>query len=201
MTTLSTSLRAGLLALALGAAAVAPAVAQPAPGPATVTIQGLGTIPVTYRQLTVVSFDKAAREVTVKKPNGDQYAYVISPTVTGTFSQLQPNERILVGTAPGAVTALKKADSGKKGLLSQGIMDISETGPLPENFWGSKITIDAVLVDVDKTKGTVTFEGHDKELRTMPATNAQVSGDLAQIQPGDLCQITYVDAMTVFFNK
>ncbi len=189
--------RRGFLVLAGGAAIVA---AQPAvalaqfTAPQTLTLKGIGEVKVQSRVLTIVSVDVPNRNVVVKQENGDQYAYHIAPIV-GDLSQIKPDEKVTVYIAPGAVTALQKADSGVAGLLSDLQVDVDATGPLPENFWGSQKTINAVLVDVNKTAQTVTFEGHDKLLRTIPAANPQVADDLAGISPGDLCQITWIEAM------
>lgn len=189
--------RRGFLALAAGTAVAATlpvaALAKSTP-PQSLTLKGVGQVLVESRVLTIVSIDQSSRDVIVKTDNGDQFAYRIAPIV-GSLAGYKPGEKVTVYIAPGAVTKLQKVDSGQKGLISQVQLDISATGPLPENFWGTSITMNVVLVDVNTDHKTVTFEGHDKLLRIIPAATPAVWNDIAQIQPGDLATITWIEAM------
>ncbi len=194
--------RRGFLALAAGSVLVTAlpgaALAQSTP-PATLTLKGIGEVQVQSRVLTIVSVDQTKRIVVVKRDNGDQFAYKISKIV-GSLAGYKPGQKVTVYVAPGAVTALQKVDSGQKGIISDVELDVSASGPLPENFWAASITINAVLVDVNKTAKTVTFEGHDKLLRTIPAATPAVWNDIAKIEPGDLATITWIEAMA-FIQK
>jgi len=183
------SLRRILLAAAFAVATAVPAAAD------TLAVPGVGDVPINTFDVFIVSVDPAKREVIVKRQNGDQYAYQIAPIV-GPLDKLQKNDEVAVSFVPGTVSDLEKAESGKPGLIEQDVLDTSIFTNLPENFYATSVTSNVTLVSIDPVARTITFEGHDGQVRTMPAANDEVAGDFAKVQPGDLCQITYVEAMS-----
>lgn len=162
----------------------------------TVVLVNVGEVTVQTKEMTVVSVNPETRELIVKAMNGDQFAYQIAPEV-GPLTNIVPNNHLLIGVVPGAVTDIQKADSGKKGVISRTTIDDEMFGKLPEGFFGTAVVENAVLVSVDTGARTVMFEGADGVVRTMQATNDEVADDLANVQPGDLCQISYLEAMSV----
>jgi len=180
-------LRRTLFAVALAAAAV-PAMAD------TLAVPGVGDVPITTFDVFVVSADPVKREVIVKTRNGNQYAYQISPIV-GPLEGLQKNDEVTVAIVPGTVTDVEKAESGTAGLIEQTVLDTSIFTTLPKNFYATSITANVMLVAIDPAARTVTFEGYDGQVRTMPAANDEAAQDFAGVQPGDLFQITWIEAM------
>jgi hypothetical protein len=172
----------------------APAIAQ------TVEVPGVGQVTIQSFIVTVVSANPATREVIVKAQNGNQYAYQVSPIV-GPLDALEPNDHIDVSIIPGTVSDLEKAQSGTPGMIDQDILDTSIFSSLPENFYATSITANVILVDVNPAARTIMFEGADGQVRTLAAANDEVAADLASVQPGDLCQITYVEAMSLKLHE
>lgn len=172
-----------------------PAAAFAAPTTSTITLPGVGEVQVQTFIVLVVSVDPATREVIVKAENGNQFAYKIAPMV-GPLDTLQKNDAVHVSLIPGTISNISKADSGKAGMISQDLADAAVFGQLPENFFGTTVTANVTLVDVNPATHTVMFEGADGVVRTMAAANDEVADDMAQVQPGDLCQITWIEAMS-----
>lgn len=181
-------LRRTILAAALAVAAASPAAAD------TIAVPGVGDVTVTSFDVFIVSADPAKREVIVKTRNGNQYAYQIAPIV-GPLDTLQKNDEVEVSIVPGTVSDIEKAESGAPGLIEQTVLDTSIFTTLPANFYATSITANVTLVAIDPAARTVTFEGYDGQVRTMPAANDEVAQDFAGVAPGDLFQITWVEAM------
>lgn len=185
------SLRRIFLAAAVAAATIAPATADTV---SAVAVPGVGEVPVKSFDVFVVAVDPAKREVRVKTRNGNEYAYQIAPIV-GPLDSLQKNDEVEVSIVPGAVSDIEKAQSGTPGLIEQDVLDTSIFASLPENFYATSITANVTLVAIDPAARTVTFEGFDGQVRTMPAANDEVAQDFAGVEPGDLFQITWFEAM------
>jgi hypothetical protein len=180
-------------ACALAAALAFAGLAGPAAA-ATLEVPGIGLVPIQNFTVTIVSVNPDTREVIVKARNGNQFAYRIAPYV-GPLTNLEKNEEVAVSVVPGTVSDLEKAKSGTAGFIAQELLDTSIFTSLPQNYFATSITANVTLVAVDPVARTVTFEGADGQVRTMPAANDEAADDLARVQPGDLCQITYVEAM------
>lgn len=190
-------------ALLLGAGALAsvaaPATAQViAPTANTVfVLPGVGRVTTLTYRAKVVSANPATRRVVLETPNGKRWA-VKAPLIVGDLSLLRNGETIIVRLVPGLVTALGKARQGVPGEV---INDVGLNDGLPgwpEGFGVRRVTITTILVNIDKVSGTISFEGPDGYVRAIKAADQKVLADLAQVNIGDLCQITYVEA--VAFN-
>jgi hypothetical protein len=167
----------------------------------SLTIPGIGTVAVQSFIVTVVKVDPATREVIVKAENGNQFAYAVSPVVAG-LDQVRPNDHVGVSIVPGTITDLEKAQTGTIGRLDTDVIDASVFGvQLPENFFATQVVENAMLVEVNPAARTVMFKGADGIVRVMPAANDEVAGDLPGVQPGDLFQLTYIEAMALKLHQ
>jgi hypothetical protein len=188
-------------ALALAAALLVGGASAALAAVTSLTFPGIGTVQVQSFIVTVVKVDPATREVIVKSQNGNQFAYAVSPMVVG-LDQVRPNDHVDVSVVPGTIIDLEKAQTGTIGRLDSDVVDASVLGiQLPENFFATKVVENAMLVDVDPVARTVMFKSADGLVRTMPAANDEVAGDMAGVQPGDLFQLTYVDAMALKLHQ
>ena len=182
-------------ALVLGGASAAFAAVS------SLTLPGFGTVAVQSFIVTIVKVDPATREVIVKAQNGNQFAYQVAPFVAG-LDQARPNDHVDVSVIPGTITDLEKAQTGTIGRLDTDVVDASVFGvALPENFFATEVVENAMLVEVDPVARTVMFKGADGIVRTMPAANDEVAGDLPGVQPGDLFQLTYIEAMALKLHQ
>jgi hypothetical protein len=188
-------------ALALAAALLVGGASAALAAVTSLTLPGIGTVQVQSFIVTVVSVDPATREVIVKAQNGNQFAYAVSPIVVG-LEQVRPNDHVDVSVVPGTIIDLEKAQTGTIGRLDTDVVDASVFGvALPQNFFATQVVENAMLVEVDPAARTVMFKGADGLVRTMPAANDEVAGDMAGVQPGDLFQLTYVEAMALRLHQ
>lgn len=188
-------------ALALAAALVIGGASATLAAVTSLTLPGIGTVAVQSFIVTVVKVDPAARSIIVKSENGNQFAYAVSPIVVG-LDQVRPNDHVDVSVVPGTVTDIEKAQTGTIGRIDSTVIDASVFGvALPENFFATQVVENAMLVDVDPAAHTVMFKGADGLVRTMPAANEEVAGDLPSVQPGDLFQLTYIEAMALKLHQ
>ncbi|WP_029005966.1 hypothetical protein [Azorhizobium doebereinerae] len=187
-------------ALLLGAGALAsfavPAAAQIFPGTPTVfVLPGVGPVNVLTYRAKVVSANPATRRVVLETPNGKRWA-VRAPLIVGDLSLLRNGESIIIRLVPGLVTALGKARQGTPGEVVNEVGLNDGLPGWPEGFGVRRVTITTILVNIDKVNGTLSFEGPDGYVRTIKAADPKVLADLAQVNIGDLCQITYVEAVS-----
>lgn len=185
------------LGCALGAGLALPAAAQPAPSAVTtVVIPGAGAVTVLSYRAQVVSADPATNRVVLEGARGKRWS-VLMPPLAGNIALLRNSQHLLIRVVPGEVTALGKAQQGKPGEV---MAEVGVEGGLPgwpEGFGIRQVTITTMLVNIDKANGTISFEGADGLVRTVKALNPQVLANLAQVQLGDLCQITYVEGLAI----
>ncbi len=188
-------------AFALAAALLASGASAAFADVTSLTLPGVGTVQVQSFIVTVVKVDLPTREVIVKAQNGNQFAYAVAPFVVG-LEQARPNDHVEVSVVPGTVIDLEKAQTGTIGRLDSDVVDASVLGvQLPQNFFATQVVENAMLVQVDPAARTVMFKGADGLVRTMPAANDEVAGDMAGVQPGDLFQLTYVEAMALQLHQ
>lgn len=189
------------VAVALAAALLAGGASAALADVTSLTLPGIGTVQVQSFIVTVVKVDPATREVIVKAQNGNQFAYAVSPIVAG-LDQVRPNDHVDVSVVPGTVIDLEKAQTGTIGRLDTDVVDASVLGiQLPQNFFATQVVENAMLVEVNPAARTVMFKGADGIVRVMPAANDEVAGDMAGVQPGDLFQLTYVEAMALKLHQ
>lgn len=183
----------GLLALG------APALAQPRPTPSnvtSVTLPGVGPVNILTYNAAFVSGDPVTRRVVLEQPNGRRWSVRV-PALYADVLTMPVGQNLVIRVLPGEVTALGKARQGKPGeVLAEEVLDAGLPG-WPQDFGARKVTITTIFVGIDQAAGTVTFEAPDGTVRTMRSTNPKVLGDLQQVSPGDLAQITYFEGLTV----
>ena len=192
--------RAAAAALLAGLAAFAAAAwAQPRPTPANVTavtLPGVGPVNILTYNAAFVSGDPATRRVVLETPNGRRWAVVV-PALYADVLNMPVGQNLVIRVLPGVVTALGKAHQGRPGeVLAEEVLDAGLPG-WPQDFGVRKVTMTTIFVGIDRTAGTVTFEGVDGLVRTMAATDPKVLNDLQQVRPGDLAQISFFEGLTV----
>ncbi|MFG1397833.1 hypothetical protein [Roseixanthobacter pseudopolyaromaticivorans] len=185
------------LALSVAFSSLAHAQARPTPAAVSViNVPGVGAMNVLSYQARFVSADPATRRVVLETPNGKRWA-VIAPPLLGDVMQLANSRQLLIRVLPGLVTALGKAHQGTPGVAISELVLKDGLPGWPEDYGFREVTITSMLVNIDKTNGTISFEGLDGVVRTVKAANPQVLADLQKVELGDLCQITYYEGLAI----
>lgn len=176
-----------------------PASAQPRPMPDavnTIDIPNVGPMQVFTYKAQFVSADPATRRVVLEGSNGKRWS-VLVPALMGNVMDLANSRSLLIRVLPGVVTHLGKAHQGTPGkLMAEVALDAGLPG-WPEDFGFREVTLTSILVDINKTAGTISFEGLDGYVRTLKAANPQVLADLQKVELGDLCEIRYYEGLTI----
>ncbi len=187
---------AALASLLLG---TVPLAAQPAVQPAqtdVVVFSNLGTVEVLDYPAEFVSADLNTREAIFESENGKRWEVVIPPGVAD-LAALQNSQKVTVRVMPTVLTALGKATQGTPGEVIEQVAVTDGLPGLPEGFGVNAVTMTTIFVGLDKTAGTVTFEGLGGKVHTVRAFDPKVLADLQKVEPGDLAKITYLQAIAL----
>ncbi|GGF76777.1 hypothetical protein GCM10007301_40810 [Azorhizobium oxalatiphilum] len=191
--------RALALGATFGAALIAaPALAQnmPTAMASTVLVPGVGPVTVLTYKARVVSMDPKTRRLVLEGASGKRWAVRV-PLIAGDINGVRNNQQLLIRLVPGVVTALGKARQGKPGEVVGEVAVEDGLPGWPQGFGVRRVTITTILVNIDKSNGSISFEGPDGQVRTIKAVDQQVLNNMAQVQLGDLCQITYLEALAI----
>lgn len=162
----------------------------------TIDIPNVGPMQVFTYKAQFVSADPATRRVVLEGSNGKRWS-VLVPALMGNVMDLANSRSLLIRVLPGVVTYLGKAHQGTPGkLMAEVAMDAGLPG-WPEDFGFREVTLTSILVDINKTAGTISFEGLDGYVRTLKAANPQVLADMQNVELGDLCEIRYYEGLTI----
>lgn len=188
-----------LLGALVGFAGSDSAMAQPRPTPsavATIDIPNVGPMTILTYNATFVSADPAARRVVLEGAWGKRWS-VLVPAMMGDVLTMRNGQKVVVRVLPGVVTYLGKARQGTPGAtFAEVALDAGLPG-WPQDFGFREVTVTTILVDINKTAGTISFEGLDGIVRTVKAVDQKVLADLQQVELGDLCQIRYYEGVTI----
>lgn len=188
---------AGLAAASL--AGILPASAQQArPVPDSVTtidIPNVGPMQVLTYKAQFVSADPATRRVVLQGAWGKRWS-VLVPPMMGDVMSLANSRSLVIRVLPGTATYLGKATQGRPGEVFAEVALNAGLPGWPQDFGVREVTITTILANLDRTAGTITFEGADGFVRTVKA-EPKVLADLQGVELGDLCQIKYFEGITI----
>ncbi len=173
--------------------------AQPRPVPNSVTpieVPGVGVMNVLTYKAQFVSADPVTRRVVLEGSWGKRWS-VLVPPMMGDVMRLANSQSLVIRVLPAVVTYLGKARQGRPGEVSAEVALDAGLPGWPQDFGFREVTITSMLVDINKTAGTISFEGIDGFVRTVKAADANVLADLQQVSIGDLCQIRYYEGVAI----
>ena len=175
-----------MLALAGGLLMLAvwnnPSRAQPATGPA---------IPRRLHETVVVSaIDRAARTVTLMNAEGDPRTVGV-PADMSSFDTLKVGDHVDVDYYESIGLTLMPAAS-KANLTETTAGGAAELGA---GSLGRQIKATVEVVGVDEVMNRVTFKGPKGNVRTVTVYDPAIQTKLTSLQPGQMVQITYREAI------
>lgn len=190
---------AGCVAALAGLGAVQGASAQTVPPPAetdVVILGDIGAVKVLTYPARFVSANLETREAVFESEDGKRWEIVVPPGVAD-LAAMQNSEKVTVRLLPAVVTNVAKAESGKPGEVMNQIVGNDGLPGLPDGFGLLSVTLTTPFISIEPDTGSVTFEGPDGHVRTMRAFDAKVLKTLKTMDPGDLAQITYMEAISI----
>ncbi|OYX14454.1 MAG: hypothetical protein B7Z15_03885 [Rhizobiales bacterium 32-66-8] len=195
---------AALAGSLLALSAVMPAQAQqPTPIPNTVSvidIPGVGPMNMLTYRAQFVSADPATRRVVLQGSNGKRWS-VLVPPLLGDVMLLANSQSLTIRVLPGVATYLGKAHQGTPGVVVDELVLKAGLPGWPEDFGFREVSITAILVNIDKVGGTLSFEGVEGLVRTVKVVDPTVLADLQKVQIGDLSQIKYYEGLAITANR
>jgi len=141
---------------------------------------------------TVTAVDKAARDVTLKGPQGNEITVTAGPDVKN-FDAIKVGDGVNVTYKEALVLELKKGGGMVVGRSeSQGAMK-SKAGETPSGAIGRQVTIVADVVAVDPATQTVTLKGPKRTVDMVISDPEQFK----RIAKGDQVEASYIQALAM----
>ena len=151
--------------------------------------------PTTARRLheTVVvsAIDRAARTVTVMNAEGDPRTVAV-PADMRSFDTLKVGDHVDVDYYESIGLALMPA--GAKANMTE-VATTGRAGEPGAASLGREIKATVEVIGVDEVMNRVTFKGPKGNVRTVTVYDPAIQKKLTSLQPGQMVQITYREAM------
>jgi hypothetical protein len=140
---------------------------------------------------TVQSVDQTARKITLKGPEGNTISAQVDEKVRN-LDQVKPGDLVqLTYIEAAAIQVVKK---GERGEQDDVVVERAPEGEKPKGKVTRQVTRTAEIVNVDKSKGTITLRGPDDALTTVYVRRPE---KLEGLKAGDFLKITYSEAVAV----
>ncbi|HXX86384.1 MAG TPA: hypothetical protein VEN29_20690 [Casimicrobiaceae bacterium] len=172
-------------ALAVNASAQTTVYAGSEPGKAGVA----GTVDVTA---TIVAIDKAARDITLKGPKGNEVVVTAGPEVKN-FDQMKVGDQVHAKYVEALVLELKKGGGATVARTEQAGVMGAKPGAQPAGLVGRQVTVVADVIAVDPATQTVTLKGPQRTVEVKVADADQFK----RIAKGDQVEATYTQALAM----
>ena len=141
---------------------------------------------------SIVSIDKATREVALKGPQGNVVAVTAGPQVTN-FDKLKVGDSVKIKYVEAVAVSLKKGGGLVVGATEAAGAAGAKAGATPAGLGGREVTIVADVVGVDAAKQMVTLKGANKTVDVHVADPEQFK----RIAKGDQVEAKYVQAVAI----
>ena len=145
---------------------------------------------------TISAVDKDKSTVTLKGPKGRTVTLgVEDPAKLAALKVGDP----VVGTYIEAIAIeVKKAGSAARGATVEERRAGSKPGENPAGAMARQVSVTATITAVNKQAPSVTIKGPKGNVETIRVKDA---GNLANVKPGDLVEVTYTQALAVALDK
>ncbi len=143
-----------------------------------------------HSTMVVTAIDRASRSVTLQDADGEMRTISVPPDMKS-FDTLKVGDHVDVDyfesiglslMPPGTKSSVTESTSG--GRVAPGMAAA-----------GRDITANVEVVSVDQVMNKVTFRGPKGNLRTVTVYDPQMQKRLATLQPGQMVQVTYREAI------
>lgn len=178
----------------LGAAAQG-ALAQNAPQAAALVASAPGTATMASSvtiSATVTAIDKAARQVTLKGPEGKVHTVTVGPDVRN-FDQIKVGDTVTARYVEALTLTLKKDGKDLRSMTDTPAAVRAPAGERPAGAVGRQVEVTANVTAVDPKTQTVTLQGPKQTVEL----KVPDPGQFKLIKVGDQIQATYAEAVAI----
>jgi len=176
-----------VVAFAVGLALIAPSALAQSGTMMTKSAPGkVGVAETTKMTATITAIDKAAREVTLKGPQGNEVTLGVGP-------EAKNFDNMKVGDVVALTLELKKGGGLPVARTEESAMKGAKAGEKPAGVAGRQVTIVADVIGVDAAKQMVTLKGPQRTVDLKVRDPEQFK----LIHKGDQVQATYTQAMAL----
>ena len=182
-----------VVAFAVGLALIAPSALAQSGTMMTKSAPGkVGVAETTKMTATITAIDKAAREVTLKGPQGNEVTLGVGPEAKN-FDNMKVGDVVNVEYVEALTLELKKGGGLPVARTEESAMKGAKAGEKPAGVAGRQVTIVADVIGVDAAKQMVTLKGPQRTVDLKVRDPEQFK----LIHKGDQVQATYTQAMAL----
>jgi hypothetical protein len=190
------SMIAPLLLLAMAGCAhhESPSAAPPPPMPTTAAApeaSGFTAEEYVEGEATVVAVNRTDRKVTLQNARGRAITVQVPADVN--LNRVTAGDNVLIGLLQSVSARVLPPGSAALGNT----LEVASTQPgQPEGrAWGQQLTVVAEITAIDLVNHTVTLRGAEGNSDTISVKNPQMQQRMANLQVGDLVELTYSEAL------
>lgn len=143
----------------------------------------------------VEAIDPASRTLTLKGPKGNVVTIKVGDQVKN-LDQVKVGDQVIAKYYEALAIRVTKA--GQKGASVEESTEKAKPGQKPAGAVARKITMTAVIKEINKKDSTVTLQGPEGNIRTIRVRNPK---NLENVDVGDHVTITYTQALAVSVKK
>ncbi len=141
---------------------------------------------------SIVSIDKATRDVALKGPQGNVVTVTAGPQVTN-FDKLKVGDSVRIKYVEAVAVSLKKGGGLVVGTTATAGAAGAKAGETPAGVGGREVTLVADVVAVDPASQRVTLKGPNRTVDVRIADPEQFK----RIAKGDQVEAKYVQAVAI----
>jgi hypothetical protein len=190
------SIIAPLLLIAMGGCAdhESSSAAPPPPTPTTAAApeaSGVTAEEYVEGEATVLAVNRTDRKVTLQNARGQTITVEVPADVN--LNRLTTGDNVLIGVLQSVSARVLPPGSATLGNT----LEVASTQPgQPEGrAWGQQLTVVAEITAIDLVNHTVTLRGAEGNSDTISVKNPQMQQRMANLQVGDLVELTYSEAL------
>lgn len=142
-------------------------------------------------EATVIAVNQPDRKVTLQNARGQTTTVQVPADVD--LNRIKAGDDVLIGILQAVSVRVLPPGSAALGTT----LEVASTQPgQPQGrAWGQQVTVVAEITAIDLASHTVTLRGADGQSNTIAVKNPQMQQRMVNLQPGDLVELTYSEAL------
>ena len=145
-------------------------------------------------EATVTAVDQRSRAVTLRGPAGNEIEVMAGPEVRN-LAQVRVGDKLRVSYYTAVIAALNQAGGGTGDVTLAAAR--ADEGERPTAVAGATVTGTVEVVSIAAEGKRVSFRDSEGQLRSIDVPRAESQAFARKLKPGDLVDISYVEAVAV----